>query len=46
MFDEDRASDIDEAHELDKEHQTALYLACDQRRLFVNGGSRGRVWQG
>jgi Holliday junction DNA helicase RuvB len=29
---------IDEAHFLSKEHQTALYLACDQRRLCVSGG--------
>lgn len=29
---------IDEAHELDKEFQTALYLAIDQRKLFVKGG--------
>jgi Holliday junction DNA helicase RuvB len=29
---------IDEAHELRKEFQTALYLALDQRRLFMGGG--------
>ena len=29
---------IDEAHELKKEFQTALYLALDQRRLFMGGG--------
>lgn len=29
---------IDEAHELKKEYQTALYLALDQRRLFIGGG--------
>ena len=29
---------IDEAHELRKEFQTALYLAIDQRRLFMGGG--------
>jgi Holliday junction DNA helicase RuvB len=28
---------IDEAHELDKRFQTALYLAIDQRRLFLSG---------
>jgi holliday junction DNA helicase RuvB len=31
---------IDEAHELDKRYQTALYLACDQRKLVVNGGQK------
>jgi holliday junction DNA helicase RuvB len=36
---------IDEAHELDKEFQTALYLACDQRRVFINGGGIGRTPQ-
>ena len=29
---------IDEAHELKKEFQTALYLAIDQRKLFIGGG--------
>lgn len=29
---------IDEAHELRKEFQTALYLAIDQRKLFLSGG--------
>jgi Holliday junction DNA helicase RuvB len=29
---------IDEAHELRKEFQTALYLALDQRKLFMGGG--------
>ena len=29
---------IDECHELKKEYQTALYLAIDQRRLFMSGG--------
>lgn len=33
---------IDEAHELDKQFQTALYLACDQRRLVAGGGRSGR----
>jgi Holliday junction DNA helicase RuvB len=35
---------IDECHFLSKEHQTALYLACDQRRLCVSSG-RGRSLQ-
>jgi len=29
---------IDEAHELAKEFQTALYLAVDKRRLIIQGG--------
>lgn len=29
---------IDEAHELRKEFQTALYLTLDKRTVFVNGG--------
>jgi Holliday junction DNA helicase RuvB len=29
---------IDEAHELDKRLQTALYLALDKSRVFVSGG--------
>lgn len=33
---------LDEAHELAREHQTALYLALDQRRVFINGGRAGR----
>jgi Holliday junction DNA helicase RuvB len=28
---------IDEAHELPKEQQTALYLAIDQKKLFIKG---------
>ncbi len=28
---------IDEAHELDRKLQTALYLATDKRRVFING---------
>lgn len=28
---------LDECHELDKEFQTALYLALDQRKLFIPG---------
>ena len=27
---------VDEAHELDKQYQTALYLALDKRTIFVN----------
>lgn len=33
---------LDEAHELAKEYQTSLYLAIDQRRVFINGGRAGR----
>jgi len=35
---------IDEAHELPRQLQTALYLAIDQRKLFVPGpkGNRKR----
>lgn len=29
---------IDEAHELRKDYQTALYLAIDQRKLLLSGG--------
>ena len=36
---------IDECHELGKDHQTALYLACDQRRIFINGSGKGRTPQ-
>lgn len=36
---------IDEAHELEKEYQTSLYLACDQRRVFLQGGKSGRTPQ-
>jgi holliday junction DNA helicase RuvB len=32
---------IDEAHELEKEFQTALYLACDQRRIFLQSRAKG-----
>jgi holliday junction DNA helicase RuvB len=31
---------IDEAHELDRRFQTALYLACDQQKLVVAGGKK------
>src|ERR1019366_2272048 len=34
---------IDEAHELGKEYQTALYLALDQRRVFLKGGRSGKM---
>ena len=33
---------IDEAHEMDKQYQTALYLALDKRQIFLNGGGKGR----
>lgn len=36
---------LDEAHELPREFQTALYLALDQRRIFLNGGRSGRAPQ-
>jgi Holliday junction DNA helicase RuvB len=29
---------IDECHELKKEYQTAIYLALDQKRIFIGGG--------
>ena len=32
---------IDEAHELDKAYQTALYLAIDQKRLFLQNSRAG-----
>ncbi len=32
---------IDEVHELEKEFQTALYLACDQRRVFLQSRAKG-----
>jgi len=35
---------VDEAHELPKEQQTALYLALDQRRITI-GGKGGRSTQ-
>src|SRR3954463_7129786 len=34
---------IDEVHELAKEHQTALYLAIDQRRIMLARGTTGRM---
>lgn len=36
--DEKAVVHIDEAHELKKEYQTALYLAVDQRKLLLSGG--------
>lgn len=36
---------IDEAHELDKEFQTKLYLALDQRRITLGGGRTGKAVQ-
>jgi Holliday junction DNA helicase RuvB len=36
---------IDEVHELEREYQTALYLALDQRRVFLQGGRSGRTPQ-
>ncbi len=32
---------VDEAHELEKSLQTALYLALDQRRVLLHGGRKG-----
>lgn len=36
---------IDEVHELEKEYQTALFLALDQKRVFLQGGRSGRTPQ-
>lgn len=36
---------FDEAHELPKEQQTALYLALDQKRIVLAGGRSGRAPQ-
>jgi Holliday junction DNA helicase RuvB len=36
---------IDEVHELEKEYQTALFMALDQRRVFLQGGRSGRTPQ-
>jgi Holliday junction DNA helicase RuvB len=33
---------VDEAHELQKEYQTALFLALDQRKLILAGGRSAR----
>jgi holliday junction DNA helicase RuvB len=37
---------IDEAHELDKRLQTALYLALDRKKVLVRGGGKGQVPSG
>lgn len=34
---------VDEAHELDKPFQTALYLALDKKRVSIQGGKSGRT---
>lgn len=36
---------IDEAHELNREFQTVLYLALDQRKLTLGGGRTGKSVQ-
>jgi Holliday junction DNA helicase RuvB len=36
---------IDEAHELEREYQTSLYVAIDQKRIFLQGGRTGRIPQ-
>ena len=36
---------IDEAHELEREYQTALFMALDQKRVFLQGGNSGRTPQ-
>lgn len=36
---------IDEAHELKREYQTALYVALDQRRIILQGGKSSRTPQ-
>src|SRR5205807_9436471 len=36
---------IDEAHELEKPFQTALYLALDKRQIVLQGGQDGRAPQ-
>ncbi len=36
---------IDECHELPKEFQTSLFLALDQRRVFLQGSKTGKVPQ-
>lgn len=43
-----RPSDIihvDESHELNKEFQTTLFMALDQRKLILNSGKSGRTMQ-
>lgn len=36
---------VDEAHELEKTHQTALYLAIDRRKVILQGGRSGNAPQ-
>jgi holliday junction DNA helicase RuvB len=36
---------IDEAHELDKEYQTSLFIALDQRRVFLQGSKTAKMPQ-
>jgi len=36
---------IDEAHELEREYQTSLFLAIDQKRIFLQGVRSGRAPQ-
>ncbi len=36
---------VDEAHELEREFQTSLFLALDQRKVFLAGGKGGRTPQ-
>jgi holliday junction DNA helicase RuvB len=36
---------IDEAHELDKEYQTSLFVALDQRRVFLQGSKSAKMPQ-
>src|SRR5262249_1618161 len=36
---------IDEAHLLDKAYQTALFIALDQRKVFLQGGKAGKMPQ-
>jgi Holliday junction DNA helicase RuvB len=37
---------IDEAHEIDKRLQTALYLALDQKKVLVSGFGKGQLPSG
>ena len=34
---------VDEAHEIEKSYQTALYLALDRSRVLLNDGGKGRL---
>lgn len=36
---------IDEAHELPKEYQTSLFIALDQRKVYLQGGKSGKMPQ-